>query len=260
VKLAFVTLSNEGVRILEELLKTFPLADCFVHEKVDSDFECVRFSKIMELVAENFSSYKGFVFVAPSGAVVRALAKNLKDKKSDPAVVQVDVGGRFAVSLVGGHEGGANALTVMVANAICAEPVISTSTEAVKNIIVGVGCKKGKGAKEITSAIGMALDEAGVELKQVRFIASVDIKSNEKGLIETADTLQIPLRFISSDEIRNSTKDFAHSDFVAQKVNLPAVAEPVALIAGRRTSLLLQKKIYGGITVALAKENCLSLE
>ncbi len=260
MKLAFVTLSFEGVKILEELFKTFHLADYFVHENVESEFESVRFSKIMELAAESFSSYEGFVFVAPSGAVVRAIAGSLKDKRSDPAVVQVDVGGRHAVSLVGGHEGGANELAVMVANAIGAEPVISTSTEAVKNIIVGIGCKKGKGASEIAAAVCLALSEAGVKERKVRYIASADIKSKEKGLIEAAGMLGIPLRFISSDEIKNSTRgDFTHSEFVAKKVNLPAVAEPAALLAGRRTSLILPRKKYNGITIALAKENCLSL-
>lgn len=257
MKIAFVTLSPEGAEIFAKFKASFPTADFFLHEKVESGFESTRFVSLMTLVRENFLKYEGFVFIAPAGAVIRALDGNIVDKKSDPAVVQVDVGGRWAVSLLSGHEGGANLLAVSVANAIGAEPVISTSTEAVKKIIVGVGCKRGKGADEIVKAIELALAEAGLSLEEVRYIASVDIKSDEIGLLEAASLLDIPLRFIPSEDIRNPKLDFEHSEFVQKKVNLPAVAEPVALLAGRRTSLLLKRRKYDGITVAIATENSL---
>jgi cobalt-precorrin 5A hydrolase len=37
-------------------------------------------------------------------------------------------------------------------------------------------------------------------------------------------------------------------------VNLPAVAEPAALLAGKRTRFICRKKTYNGITIALARE------
>jgi cobalt-precorrin 5A hydrolase len=42
---------------------------------------------------------------------------------------------------------------------------------------------------------------------------------------------------------------------VLEQVNVPAVAEPAALLAGRRTSLLLAKRKFDGVTVAVAREN-----
>jgi cobalt-precorrin 5A hydrolase len=63
------------------------------------------------------------------------------------------------------------------------------------------------------------------------------------------------LRFIAAEEIRSTTKQFRHSRFVAKKVNLPAVAEPAALLAGRRTQLILPKTIFNQVTVAIAREN-----
>jgi cobalt-precorrin 5A hydrolase len=272
MKLAFVTLSSEGVSHFENLTASFHSAsfhsasfhsasfhsaEFFIYEKVESDFKCERFSSLFALVRENFLKYEGFVFIAPAGAVVRALDGNMKDKKTDPAVVQVDVGGRYAVSLLSGHEGGANLLAVAVANAIGAEPVISTSTEAVKKIIVGVGCRRGKVAGEIVKAVESALAEADLSLGSVRLMASADIKSDEEGLIEAARLLDLPLRFIPSEDIRSSKLEFERSEFVQKKVNLPAVAEPAALLAGRRTSLLLKRRKYDGITVAVATENSL---
>ncbi len=259
-KLAFITLSGEGARLFDKLNDKFPGASFYVHEKVKGINKAKKFAKLVELTDGIFGKYSGLVFIAPCGAVVRAIAGKISGKKTDPAVVQVDVGGRYAVSLLSGHEGGANDLALEVANAIGAEPVISTTTEAVKNFIVGVGCKKGKEAQKIIEAVKSALKEAGATLEKVRFIASADIKENEAGLIEAAKTLNVPLRFIASDEIRNCAKEFTHSEFVEQKVNLPAVAEPAALIAGRRTKLVLTKRKYDGVTVAIARENLLSLE
>ncbi len=47
-------------------------------------------------------------------------------------MVVVDVGARWAISLLSGHEGGANDLAVAVGNILAAEPVISTTSEALK--------------------------------------------------------------------------------------------------------------------------------
>jgi cobalt-precorrin 5A hydrolase len=256
---AFITLSDEGTRLLNRLLELFPRADGYVHERTGEKTDAKRFPKIVELTNEIFDRYDGLVYIAPCGAVVRAISPHIADKNSDPAVVQMDVGGRYAVSLLSGHEGGANELALAVGNAIGAEPVISTTVDAAKNIIVGVGCRKGKESQKIVNAIKAALEEAGIKIAQVRLMASADIKSKEEGLIHAAKELGLPLRFIPSDDIRSSTMKFTHSDFVKKAVNLPAVAEPAALLAGRRTKLLLQKKSYEGITVAIAKESSLSL-
>jgi cobalt-precorrin 5A hydrolase len=60
---------------------------------------------------------------------VRAIAPVLKDKTVDPAVVVVDDCGRFAVSLISGHIGGANRLALRVAKVLGAAPVITTATD-----------------------------------------------------------------------------------------------------------------------------------
>lgn len=220
-------------------------------------YQTKRFSSIIELTAGIFDKYAGLVYLAPCGVVVRAVAPCLKHKTADPAVVMVDAGGRFAVSLLSGHEGGANDLAVRVANIIAAEPVISTTTEALKTLIVGIGCRRGMAAEKIVSAVKQTLDTAALPLDEVRLLASADVKADERGLLEAARILRIPLRFIASDEIRSLARDFERSDFVESKVNLPAVAEPSALLAGRRTRLVIPKTVCGGVTVAVARESCL---
>ncbi len=285
MKTALITLSDAGARLLAPLTGRLPEARLFVHKSVrnesircetvrnettarqdskrreatrsDSELEAPaaeRFSKIADLTAALFPVCRGLVYAAPCGGVVRAIAPLVKSKYEDPAVVVLDVGGRWAVSLLSGHEGGANNLAIRVANLTGAEPVVTTTTEALKSVIVGIGCRRGTPAGRIVAAIREALTEAGVALEEVRLLASAEIKADEAGLLAAAETLGLPIRFIAAAEIRTSLRDFSHSDFVAKKVNLPAVAEPAALLAGRRTRFICRKRTFNGITIALARE------
>lgn len=229
--------------------------DTYLHESVAQEDGAALFTSIVALTAEIFGRYDGLIYMAPCGVVVRSLAHVLKDKHTDPAVVVVDGGGRYAISLLSGHEGGANELAVAVANLLGAEPVITTGTEAMKNVIVGIGCRRGTPESEIIEAVRTTLRENGVDLREVRLLASADIKADEAGLRAAAQTLGIPLRFIPSAEIRRWEGAFEVSDFVKKKFDLPAVAVPAALLAGRRTKLICPKTIYPGITVALARED-----
>ena len=257
MSLAVITLSLEGAILADHLMRSLPDVYLYVHEKVAGDRPAERFESIVGLTKDIFTKYKGLVYVAPCGVVVRAIAPFIESKIKDPAVVVVDVGGRWAVSLLSGHEGGANDLAITVANALSAEPIITTATEALKTLIVGVGCRRGTTSEKIVAAIKDALTEAELEISEVRSLSSADIKSDEQGLLQAARELGLPLRFISSDEIRGFAGNFEHSDFVQEKVDLPAVAEPAALISGRRTRLVLKKRTFNGVTVAVARENCL---
>ncbi|MEK7753963.1 MAG: cobalamin biosynthesis protein, partial [Acidobacteriota bacterium] len=108
---------------------------------------------------------------------------------------------------------------------------------------------------ELVKVVRRAIGLAGVGLAEVGCLASADLKRNEAGLIEAARVLGVPFRVIPSDDLRRCRREFTQSKFVQKKVNLPAVAEPAALLAGRRTEFLLRRQVIDGITVAVAREN-----
>ncbi|MET8772131.1 cobalamin biosynthesis protein, partial [Streptomyces sp. NPDC004658] len=86
---------------------------------------------VSQAVPAAFAECEQLVCFLATGAVVRLLAPLLAGKAADPGVVCVDEGGRFAVSLLGGHGGGANALAREVGEVLGAEPVVTTATDAV---------------------------------------------------------------------------------------------------------------------------------
>ena len=211
--------------------------------------------KLVDLVGDIFSEYDGLIFVMASGIVVRVISPYIENKHTDPAVVVVDDVGRFVVSLLSGHEGGANNLAHKVANILKTDAVITTGTEAKKDIIIGIGCKRGIGSAEVKEAISNALADADLSIDRVRLAGTVDLKADEAGLLCALEELDIPLRVVSRAEIETCAKDYSKSDFVTEKIGVGGVCEPAALISGRKTKLILKKQKYPGITIAIAQEN-----
>jgi cobalt-precorrin 5A hydrolase / precorrin-3B C17-methyltransferase len=89
-----------------------------------------RAGSLAATVAQLWGEVDGFVLVCATGIAVRAIAPLLAAKATDPAVVCLDDGGRWAVALTGGHRAGGNALAREVAAHVGAEPVVTTATDA----------------------------------------------------------------------------------------------------------------------------------
>ncbi len=253
---ALVTLSERGLFLARKLSREMG-GKVFAHKDTGPEEAVELFDGIIDLTASLFKKFRNIVYIAPAGVAVRAIAPYLEHKSLDPAVVAVDIGGRWAISLLSGHEGGANLLAFRISNLLGCQPVVTTSTQAEKDIIAGLGCRKGAAAEDIIYALKYALEKAACSLCRVRLLASADIKKNEAGLILAAEKLGIPLYFLPSDKIRNMPLRLSVSDFVQEQTGLPGVAEPCALIAGQNTKLILGKTICKSVTIALARENFL---
>jgi cobalt-precorrin 5A hydrolase len=258
MNLALIAITNDGINVAERIKEkldgevTVFLPQKLKQSKLTATYYSKRFS---DQIGDLFSRYEGLIFVMASGIVVRTIAPHITDKYTDPAVVVVDDVGRYVISILSGHEGGANNLAHSVANILHTDAVITTGTEAQKDIIIGIGCKRGIGSNEVKDAINSALADADVSIDRVRLAGTVDLKADEVGLLSALDELGIPLRIVSRPEIDTCAKDYSKSDFVIEKIGVGGVAEPAALISGRKTKLILKRQKYPGITVAIAQEN-----
>ncbi len=258
MNLALLAITEDGINVAKRIKEKIDgEVTAFLPQKLkQSKLAAINYSKKLgDLIGEIFSNYEGFVFIMASGIVVRTIAPFITDKYNDPAVVVVDDVGRFVISLLSGHEGGANNLAHKIANILHTDAVITTGTEAQKDIIIGIGCKRGIGSNEVKDAISNALADAEVSIDRVRLAGTVDLKADEIGLLRALDELGIPLRIVSRQEIDTCAKDYSKSDFVIEKIGVGGVAEPAALISGRKTKLILKGQKYPGITVAVAQEN-----
>lgn len=84
---------------------------------------------LREWTQNHFLSNEALIFVGSCGLAVRAIAPFVQSKSSDPAVLVIDETGKFVISLLSGHLGGANELTKWVAEELSATPVITTATD-----------------------------------------------------------------------------------------------------------------------------------
>ncbi|MDV3348371.1 precorrin-3B C(17)-methyltransferase [Leptothoe sp. LEGE 181152] len=84
---------------------------------------------LIPVVAACWDRATQLVFFLPVGAVVRLIAPLLQNKHQDPGVVAIDDSGKFVVSVSGGHQGGADALTRQCAALLRAAPVITSASE-----------------------------------------------------------------------------------------------------------------------------------
>ncbi|MFZ5595633.1 MAG: cobalt-precorrin 5A hydrolase [Bacillota bacterium] len=82
-----------------------------------------------EVTGELFSRCQGLVMIMALGIVVRSIAPYIKDKRTDPAVVAMDEGGEFVISVLSGHMGGANDLARLIAGSTGSAAVITTATD-----------------------------------------------------------------------------------------------------------------------------------
>lgn len=206
------------------------------------------------VIAERFAAGRPLVLVMAAGIAVRALSGLPRSKHQDPPVVLLDTAGRQAISLLSGHEGGANALAVEVANALDAEPIITTGTEAARPCALGLGCRRGAAAAAVTEAIGRALEAAAEPLTSVRWAATVDAKRDEAGLRSALAELGLPLRLFPAAAIRRVEALFAETA-ARRHLGVGSVAEPCAFLALPRGRLILPRQTIGPVTVAVAKED-----
>ena len=88
-----------------------------------------NFESLKDFVAEIFDKFDALIFICATGIAVRMIAPHIVSKLSDPAVIVLDERGLNVISLLSGHVGGANELTLRIAAAINSNPVITTATD-----------------------------------------------------------------------------------------------------------------------------------
>lgn len=124
----------------------------------------------------------------------------------------------------------------------------------------GVGCKRGAPANAVYRAVADLFAELGLSSLSLAFVASIDAKSDEPGLLEAAHMLHVPLKFYSAGEL-SAFPVTQPSTKVRERFGIDGVCEPAALAAaGRGAELVAAKTRFEGVTVALARRDAALLQ
>ena len=359
--IAIVTITRPGLVVASKIARGVD-ATIFVSERYISNIpeELREVSKpfdgvVKNLVSDLFNRYDGIVFVMALGIVVRSIAPLIVDKTKDPAILVSDVQGKFVISLLSGHMGGANQLASEISEVIGAMPVITTGTDVTKTVApdlisqeigaeldpieqlkrvssaivdgdpvlflnlekipvptlsgslkpnisvadsmpdhfpavravtiisskrplpaippgiefitlvpkiygVGIGCNRGTTADEIHAALLTLLDERGIHPKSIQAFGSIDLKSDEAGILDVASRFSRSLFFFSKERLSEVSVPNP-SGVVLHYVGTPSVAEPAAILAISQSPppwkgeprLEVEKIKTGNVTLALAR-------
>ncbi|MBR0140906.1 MAG: cobalt-precorrin 5A hydrolase [Ruminococcus sp.] len=130
MNIAIVSVTENGRILSYDIKSSLPEHNakryCF---KRYTDDSAISYDSVSKIVSEIFYQYDAVVFICACGIAVRATAPHIFSKTTDPAVIVIDEQGKFAISLLSGHIGGANALTSLISERIGAVPVITTATD-----------------------------------------------------------------------------------------------------------------------------------
>lgn len=103
-------------------------------EKLADEFgaysdRCNRPMGHKEWTEKAFKEADTIVFIGACGIAVRSIAPYVVSKVTDPAVIVIDECGKFVISLLSGHLGGANDMARRIAAFLGSVPVITTATD-----------------------------------------------------------------------------------------------------------------------------------
>lgn len=137
-KVAIIAITKNGIEIGLSLKKKYPSWKIYAPSKFSNNNSQIEWfdDSTTAKIGELFKANEALVCIFSLGAVIRLIAPHMKDKKTDPAVVVIDDTGKFVISTLSGHLGGANQLTEDVAKILNASAVITTAADVNKTIAV----------------------------------------------------------------------------------------------------------------------------
>ena len=192
MKYAVITFTQQGDQIAE-ILASFINIDLYSKKK-QKDF---NFKEISKKVME---SYTGIIFISSTGIAVRAIAPYIKSKDKDPAVLVIDNSCNYVISLLSGHLGGANELTLEISKILKAEPIITTATDNLGIVAPDIIAKDNDFIIE--------------DLKKAKHIASLLVEGKKVGFFDEKGIVPIPAGYSSSLENISGALYIGSSDIV----------------------------------------------
>ncbi|WP_108809070.1 precorrin-4 C(11)-methyltransferase [Aquimarina spinulae] len=202
IKVAILCFTDQGLSIAKTLQKEFYRSKLFTTRTVEASKDIKQINSVSELIEDSFHNYDAWIFVGALGICVRSIAAHIKDKTSDPAVINVDDQGKFVQAVLSGHIGKANTLTTQISRILNAQAVLSTSSD-LQNLWALDTLAETYGWKMMSSISTNKIISLFVNRKSTALV----LKVKNKGVQHLEKTCP---DFV---DIYYDQKDFEHSDY-----------------------------------------------
>ena len=121
------------------------------------------------------------------------------------------------------------------------------------DMAAGIGCRKDIRPELLEKGFLDVLKESGISIRQIRKIASIDLKKDEPAILRLAEKYGIPFVTYPADELRTVERVSSGSDFVEKVTGVDNVCERAALLCcGNEEKLIRGKCVREKMTAALA--------
>jgi len=127
-----------------------------------------------------------------------------------------------------------------------------------KSLTAGIGCNRNTSLEEIKSLLLNTLQEHSLSLNSLDSIATINIKSDEPGLLGLATHLNLPLEFFDRDQLNRIEDIVTPSTIVEKHIGVKSVCEASAILAAEKGTLIVPKHSTKNVTVAIARKPYIS--
>ena len=120
-----------------------------------------------------------------------------------------------------------------------------------KKYIIGIGCKKNTPFENIKEAVYDFL--GNIDILAIKAFVSIDLKNNEKGIVDFCKFSDIDFITYSADELLSVKGNFTESEFVKKTTGVSNVCERSIKCYDKNADIIINKTVYKGITLALGE-------
>ncbi len=122
---------------------------------------------------------------------------------------------------------------------------------------VGIGCERDSSKELISNSLNNFLKLGNLSQQSIAGFATIDLKKDEKGILELVEEKNLPIKFFSKEDLSKIIVPNP-SNIVQKEIGTPSVAEASCLLAaGKESKLLEEKRIFknssGAVTIAIAE-------
>ncbi len=122
---------------------------------------------------------------------------------------------------------------------------------------IGIGCERNTSKELIANSLNNYLESGNLSQQSIAGFATIDIKKDEKGILELAEEKNLPIKFFSKEDLSKIIVPNP-SSVVQKEIGTASVAEASCLLAaGEESKLLEEKRIFknqsGAVTIAVAE-------